>query len=77
MKKFRKKKAPIKMNTMKKIDCKGLANSFGPLSRLVTSIDEYIISGQPSRDATIKSVIIDSPMLSKLELKRSHSPPWS
>ena len=77
MKKFRKKKAPIRMNTMKKIDWAGLANSFGPLSRLVTSIDEYIISGHPSSDATINRVIMASLMLSKLELKRSHSPPWS
>ena len=39
MKKLRKKKEPIKMNTMKNSDWAGLASSFGPLSLLVISSD--------------------------------------
>ena len=59
MKKLRKKKLPIRMKIMKKAECPVLAFYLGPLSILVISIAWYIMSGQPSSDAMIKSVIID------------------
>ena len=77
MKKFKKKKLPIKMNTMKKPELPRLTSFYGPLSFLVTSIAWYMMSGQPSSEATIKSVIIASLMLSKFESNFFHSPPWS
>ena len=77
MKKFKKKKLPIKMKTMKNIICAGLDSYFGPLSVLVISMAWYIMSGQPSNDETMNNVIIACPMSSKLESKRFHSPPWS
>ena len=77
IKKFRKKKLPIRMKLIKNIDYALSFSKSGPLSIPTVSNEWYMISGHPSREDTIKSVIIASRILSKFESHRSHSPPAS
>ena len=66
IKKFRKKKLPIRMNMIKKI-MPFVLNSFeGPYSILVISRELIMISGHPSRLETTKRVAMALPTLSKL-----------